>query len=137
MIQVVISDDNQIAYPWQKAAALSAPDTPADATSWGEAVASFTLDPALHQHPQKLFDGLKVFITAGKPFEGQLAIDTVSIDIDGVGVPLQNASFSEGFHQLTGGDSAATFLGRLNGTAFWANLTHHGASNGRSFDTHP
>lgn len=134
---VTISDTNQIAYPWKRAADLSAPDTPADAVSWGDAVASFTLDPALHQHPQQLFDGLKVFIYANPRFEGQLAIDMVSLDIDGVTVPLQNASFSEGFHQLTGGDSAATFLGRLNGTAFWANLTHHGYSAGRSFDTHP
>ena len=134
---VTIVDKNQIDYSWQDAATLSAPDTPADGISWGDAVASFTLDPALHLHPQHLFDGLKIMIRSAVGFEGQLAIDTVSLDIDGVAVPLQNASFNGGYHQLSGGDSAATFLGRLNGTAFWANLTHHGHSNGRSFDTHP
>jgi len=134
---VTIINKNEIDYGWQTAASLTAPDAPADGTSWGDAVASFTLDPVLHQHPQYLFDGLKIRIASNTNFEGQLAIDTVTLDIDGVDIPLLNGSFTEGHRQLSGGDSAATFLSRLNGVAFWANLTHHGLSNGRSFDTHP
>ncbi len=60
----------------------------------------------------------------------------MTLDIDGVAVPLQNASFNEGYRQLSGGDSAASFLGRLNGAAFFGNLTHH-AQTGHSFDAHP
>ncbi|MEZ5541727.1 MAG: hypothetical protein R3F42_06760 [Pseudomonadota bacterium] len=134
---VTITADNQIDYLRTPAASLFAPQTPADGVSWGEAVATYTLDPALHRHPQRLFDAFKVRILSTVEFEGQLAIDTVSVAIDGVNVPLQNPSFSEGHRQLSGGDSAANFLGRLNGVAFWGNLTHHGISNGRSFDTHP
>jgi hypothetical protein len=129
---------NEVDYKDQTAASLAAPDTPADGTSWGNGVASFTLDPSMHLHPQLLFDQLKIWISSGgNAFQGQVAIDTVSMDIDGLSVPLQNASFADGFRQLSGGDSAATFLGRLNGVAFWANLTHHSFENGRSFDTHP
>ena len=133
---VTILNTNQIDYGWLNAAALAYPNTPADATSWGAAVATFTLDPALHQHPQHRFDGIKLRIESDRLFDGQLAFDTVSVDINGVDIPLQNPSFNDGHRQLSGGDSAATFLGRLNGTAFWGNLTHH-EGNGRSFDSHP
>jgi hypothetical protein len=135
---VTIGGGNEIDYGSTNAATLSAPNTPADAASWGDAVATFTLDPSLHTHPQLLFDGIKIWIwSGGTSFEGQVAIDTVSVDIDGVNVAVPNGSFTDGYQQLSGGDSAATFLGRLNGVAFWGNLTHHGVSNGRSFDTHP
>lgn len=134
---VTIANNNQIDYQRMTAVQLAAPQTPADGASWGEAVATYTLDPALHRHPQALFDGLKVRILSSVDFEGTIAIDTVSVAIDGVDVPLQNPSFAAGHRQLSGGDSAATFLGRLNGVAFWGNLTHHGISNGRSFDKHP
>jgi len=131
-----IQDNNQIDYQTVPAVQLTAPDLPADRTSWAEAVATFTLDPALHKHPQYRFDGLKIRIESDRPFEGQLAIDTVAVDIDGVDVQLQNPGFSDGHRQLSGGDSAASFLGRLNGIAFWSNLTHH-ESQGHSFDAHP
>lgn len=134
---VTIAGVNQINYKVKTAAMLKAPQTPADGTSWGDAVASFTLDPALHQHPQYLFDGIKIRIQTPVAIEGQLAIDTVTLDVDGVDIPLQNDSFNDGHRQISGGDSAASFLGRLNGTAFWASLTHHGPSNGRSFEKHP
>jgi hypothetical protein len=133
---VTILAKDQIDYAWQNAVSLTAPNTPADAVSWGDAVASFTLDPTLHRHPQYLFNGIKLRIDSIVDIEGQVAIDDVSVDIDGVNVPVQNASFNDGHRQLSGGDSAATFLGRLNGTAFWGNLTHHGVSGGGSFDTH-
>lgn len=133
---VTILTKDQIDYAKQDAITLTSPNTPSDATSWGDAIASFTLDPALHRHPQYLFDAIKIRIESKAAFEGQLAIDDVSVDIDGVNVPVQNASFNDGHRQLSGGDSAATFLGRLNGTAFWGNLSHHGVSAGRSFDTH-
>jgi hypothetical protein len=134
---ITILGNNQINYQLVEAAQMTSPNTPVDRASWRTAAASFTLDPALHRHPQRLFDAIKIRIRTTENFEGQLTIDAISADINGVDIPLQNPSFTGGHHQLSGGDSAASFLGRLNGVAFWGNLTHHGASVGRSFDTHP
>ena len=131
-----IPQTNQVDYGRVAAAVLSNPNTPADAVSWADAVAEFTLDPTLHQHPQYLYDGIKIRIESDRVFDGQLAIDTVSVEESGADIPLKNASFSGGHRQLSGGDSAATFLSRLNGTAFWANISHHEAV-GHSFDGHP
>ena len=65
---VTISDTNQIAYPLKKLRTYPRRIPRRTPVSWGDAVASFTLDPALHQHPQQLFDGLKVFIYATHSF---------------------------------------------------------------------
>ncbi len=133
---ISISATNQVIYNSIRVKTLTAPDDPADGVSWGDAVATFTLDPALHLHPQYLYDAIKIRIEATPHFEGQFAIDTVSVEEDGVALPLVNPSFNDGHRQLSGGDSAASFLSRLNGTAFWGNISHHEA-NGHSFDTHP
>jgi hypothetical protein len=133
---ITLGSNNQVAYSIVTIKTLLAPDDPADGNSWGEASVTFTLDPALHQHPQHLYDAIKIRVQTTTKFAGQLAFDNFSVDEDGVDIPLVNPSFSDGHRQLSGGDSAATFLSRLNGTAFWANITHH-ESNGRSFDTHP
>lgn len=47
---------------------------------------------------------------------------------------IANGSFNQGHQQVSQGDYAANFLGRLGGTAFWGSLTHHG-SLGHSFDS--
>jgi len=133
---IFILSEDQVDYGRVAAAVLNNPNTPADAASWGDAVARFTLDPDLHHHPQYLYDGVKIRIESIQTFEGQVAIDTVSVEEDGIDIPLKNASFSDGHRQLSGGDSAATFLSRLNGTAFWGNISHHEAE-GHSFDSHP
>ncbi len=133
---VSIADNNQLDYGYANAAILKAPNTPADGTSWGDAMAVFTLDPALHHHPQHRFDRLKFRIESDRTFEGRLAFDNVSLDINGIDIPLVNPKFDGGFQQLSGGDSATTFLSRLNGTAFWGNISHHEAA-GHSFDSHP
>jgi len=133
---ITIGSNNQLSYGYTTAAALKAPVSPADGASWADGAATFALDPAKHRHPQYLFDGIKIRINSDGLFEGQLGIDNVTLDIDGVDIPLVNPGFDSGFQQLSGGDSAVTFLSRLNGTAFWGNISHHEAA-GHSFDSHP
>ena len=135
-VAITIGPTNQVVYDFTLVKTLSGPDDPADGTGWGEGVVTFELDPALHRHPQYLYDAIKIRIEMDTPFEGEFALDSFSVEEDGIAIPLLNPSFNEGHRQLSGGDSAATFLSRLNGAAFWGNITHHEAL-GHSFDTHP
>jgi hypothetical protein len=107
-------------------------------SDWGNASVTFTLDPSKHQPPNSEYEynGMRISFNITTHFEGQFAVDNFSVDEDGINLPLTNPSFNNGHQQLSGGDSAATFLSRLNGLAFWGNISHHG-DNGHSFEAHP
>jgi hypothetical protein len=104
---------------------------------WTYAEVIFTLDPAVHTHPELLYDGIRVRIETSSAHTGALGIDDVSIQE--VGDPTElaaNQSFSEGHEQVSAGDHASNFLSRLNGVAFFGSLSHH-QSGGHSFERHP
>lgn len=128
--------NNQVVYDKQEIKNLTFPNDPLNSNSWGNAEVTFTLNPILHKHPQKLYDAIKIRINIEDKFEGEFAVDDFSVTEDGVNIPLINSSFDDGHKQLSGGDTAATFLSRLNGAAFWGNISHH-EGNGRSFNSHP
>ncbi len=130
-----IQYENQVGYD-QIAVNLSPGSTPSDGVSWSdEVVVNFVLDAAKHRHPQKLFDAYKIRVTTNL-LAGEIAFDNFSLKEDGVDIPLTNPSFVDGHRWLSDGSSAATFLSRLNGVAFWGSVSHH-LGNGHSFDTHP
>ena len=111
--------------------------TVAGDNDWMYAEVIFTLDPALHTHEAKLYDGIRVRLEMSNTHSGEIAIDDVSIQEVGTGVELAvNGSFDQGHEQVSGGDHASNFLSRLNGTAFFGSLSHH-QSGGHSFDKHP
>ena len=95
---------------------------------WTYAEVTFTLDPLLHTHAEKLYDGIRVRLEMSGTHAGEIAIDDVSIQEVGSGVELAvNGSFDHGHEQVSGGDHASNFLSRLS---------HH-QSGGHSFDNHP
>jgi len=144
----VIPSNNQLVYTWQDAASLDTSgssnkpdvnnlcdDQPSD-KGWCDAIATFQLDANAHLHPNNEYTGYKIRIESNRHFQGNITIDNVSIEEDTFVVPLDNPNFTEGHRQTAGGDHAVSFLNRLNGTAFWGSVSHHG-SRGHAFDGHP
>ncbi len=106
-------------------------------TDWTYAEVTFQLDPALHTRTDLQYDGLRIMLDTSGVFSGGLGIDDVSLREDGDPTELLvNTSFDGGHEQVSGGDHAANFLSRLNGTGFFGSLSHH-ESGGHSFDQHP
>ncbi|UCF66814.1 MAG: TIGR03790 family protein [Acidobacteriota bacterium] len=104
---------------------------------WTFAEVTYQLDPALHTQPDQTYDSLLVRLDTNSTFSGVLALDDVSVQEVGDPAELaRNGSFNEGHEQVSGGDHAANFLSRLNGTAFFGSLSHH-ESGGHSFEKHP
>ncbi|MBD3869634.1 MAG: TIGR03790 family protein, partial [Acidobacteria bacterium] len=111
--------------------------TVAGDNDWTYAEVIFTLDPAVHTHADKLYDGIRVRLEMSNTHAGEIGIDDVTIQEVGSGVELAvNRSFDQGHEQVSAGDHASNFLSRLNGTAFFGSLSHH-QSGGHSFDQHP
>lgn len=111
--------------------------TVAGDNDWTYAEVVFTLDPALHTRPDKLYDGIRVRLETSGTHSGEVGIDDVSIQEVGTGVELAvNGSFDQGHEQVSAGDHASNFLSRLNGAAFFGSLSHH-QSGGHSFEKHP
>lgn len=103
--------------------------------AYGEAV--FTLNPALHTLANLSYDQLRVVIDTNATVIGALGLDTVTVQEIGTGTELaMNPSFNQGHKQVSSGDHAANYLGRLNGAAFWGSVSHH-QSGGHSFSGHP
>ncbi|MEA2079433.1 MAG: TIGR03790 family protein, partial [Pseudomonadota bacterium] len=121
---------SQIDYGTQVLATLPAGDT-----DWTLAAAQFQLDPTLHTAPS--YDGIKIRIETANQFAGELGFDAISVQAAGQPVELiKNGSFTRGFEQVATGDHAAVFLNRLNGTAFFGSVSHHG-SGGCAFCFNP
>ena len=101
---------------------------------WHQANVTFTLDPALHG--SQLYDGIKLRLQSSGLFAGELVMDIVSItDLETNQNLAQNGFFSGGHKQVAMGDYAASFLSRLNGTAFLGSVSHH-QSGGAAFAAH-
>lgn len=106
-------------------------------TDWTYGEVVFTLDPAKHTRADDLYDRIQVDIDTSAVVAGELGLDTASIQELGAGIELaQNGSFNKGHKSVSGGDHAANYLSRLNGTAFWGSVSHH-ATGGHSFGSHP
>lgn len=110
---------------------------PLGSNEWAYGEATVTLDPTLHTNTDLSYDQLRVVIDTNSTVIGALGLDTVSIQEVGAGTELaMNASFNQGHKQVSSGDHAANYLGRLNGVAFWGSVSHH-QSGGHSFSNHP
>ena len=104
---------------------------PVGNSSWKKASVIVTLDPALHN--SLFYDGIKLRLQSSGLFAGNLVIDNVTVtDLETNQNLIQNGLFSEGHKQVAMGDYAASFLSRLNGTAFWGSVSHH-QSGGAAF----
>ncbi len=81
---------------------------------------------------------LRLKIESSSVFTGSIGVDDLEIlEIDPVTLlpgtnVAKNASLAEGFRQPSGGDFPSMFLSRMNGTALWGSISHHG-SGGTSF----
>ncbi len=104
---------------------------PVGGSNWRKASVIVTLDPALHN--SLFYDGIKLRLQSSGLFAGDLVIDNVTVtDLETNQNLIQNGLFSEGHKQVAMGDYAASFLSRLNGTAFWGSVSHH-QSGGAAF----
>lgn len=106
-------------------------------TDWTYGEVVYTLNPALHTRTDYLFDRIQVEVDTSTTRNGELGLDTFSIQEVGTTIELaQNPSFNQGHKSVSGGDHAANYLSRLNGVAFWGSVSHH-QSGGHSFGNHP
>jgi hypothetical protein len=110
---------------------------PSGNTDWTYGEVIFTLDPTKHTRADGLFDRIQVDIDTSAVLAGELGLDTATIQEIGTDIELaMNGSFNQGHKSVSGGDYAANYLSRLNGTAFWGSVSHHG-TGGHSFSSHP
>lgn len=106
-------------------------------TDWTYGEVVYTLNPALHTRTDYLFDKIQVDVDTSTTRNGELGLDTFTIQEVGTAIELaQNPSFNQGHKSVSGGDHAANYLSRLNGVAFWGSASHH-QSGGHSFSSHP
>jgi len=81
---------------------------------------------------------LRLEITSAIQYAGGIGLDDLEIyELDSssqeIGPNLAvNSDLQGGFRQVSGGDFPSMFLSRMNGTAFWGSVSHHG-SGGASF----